>query len=75
MKAVSGRAVVARHKDYAFYRPSAVSLARIVVDFPMILAQVCIFCVIMFFMCGLDITAAKFWIYLLFVYTLTICIT
>lgn len=26
MKAVSGRAVVARHKDYAFYRPSAVSI-------------------------------------------------
>jgi len=40
MKAVSGRVVVARHKDYAFYRPSAVSVARVVVDFPMILAQV-----------------------------------
>jgi ATP-binding cassette subfamily G (WHITE) protein 2 (SNQ2) len=40
MKAVSGRVVVARHKEYAFYRPSAVSVARVVVDFPVILAQV-----------------------------------
>jgi ATP-binding cassette subfamily G (WHITE) protein 2 (SNQ2) len=40
MKAVSGRVVVARHKEYAFYRPSAVSIARVVVDFPVILAQV-----------------------------------
>jgi ATP-binding cassette subfamily G (WHITE) protein 2 (SNQ2) len=40
MKAVSGRAVVARHKDYAFYRPSAVSIARVVVDIPFLLVQV-----------------------------------
>lgn len=75
MKAVSGRAVVARHKDYAFYRPSAVSVARIVADFPVVLVQVCIFALIMYFMNGLDVVASKFWIYLLFVYTTTLCIT
>lgn len=75
MKAVSGRSVVARHKDYAFYRPSAVSVARVVTDFPIILAQVCIFCVVMYFMCSLDIVASKFWIYLLFVYVMTITMT
>lgn len=75
MKAVSGRAVVARHKDYAFYRPSAVSAARIVADFPVVLVQVCIFTLIMYFMTGLDVVASKFWIHLLFVYTTTLCIT
>lgn len=75
MKAVSGRAVVARHKDYAFYRPSAVSIARVVTDFPMIFVQVCIFTLIMYFMCGLDVNVSKFWIYLLFVYTTTFCVT
>jgi ATP-binding cassette, subfamily G (WHITE), member 2, SNQ2 len=45
IKAVSGRAVVARHYDYAFYRPSAVSIARVVADFPMLFAQVTIFTV------------------------------
>lgn len=75
MKAVSGRAVVARHRDYAFYRPSAVSVARVVTDFPVIFVQVCIFSVIMYFMCSLDVQASKFWIYLLFVYTMTMCMT
>jgi len=75
MKAVSGRAVVARHKDYAFYRPSAVAIARAITDFPMLLAQVIIFSVIMYFMTNLDLNVSKFWIYLLLVYTTTICIT
>lgn len=75
MKAVSGRSVVARHRDYAFYRPSAVSVARVVVDFPVVLVQVCIFCLIMYFMCSLDVEAPKFWIYLLFVYTMTMTLT
>ncbi|GAB7366264.1 hypothetical protein MBLNU230_g7822t1 [Neophaeotheca triangularis] len=75
MKAVSGRPVVARHKDYAFYRPSAIAIARVISDFPVILVQVCIFSVIMYFMTNLDVEAGKFWIYFLFIYTTTICIT
>ncbi|KAH9828507.1 ABC transporter-like protein [Teratosphaeria destructans] len=75
MKAVSGRAVVARHKDYAFYRPSAVSAARVIMDLPVIAVQVCIFGVIMYFMCNLAVNAGKFWIYMLFVYITTIMLT
>ncbi|CAO1600483.1 ATP-binding cassette transporter snq2 [Xanthoria calcicola] len=75
MKAVSGRVVIARHKDYAFYRPSAVSLARVLADFPLILAQVIIFGTIMYFMTNLDVDVSKFFIYELFVYITTICIT
>lgn len=75
MKAVSGRPVVARHQDYAFYRPSAIAVARVISDFPVILVQVCIFSVIMYFMTNLDVDAGKFWIYFLFIYTTTMCIT
>jgi ATP-binding cassette, subfamily G (WHITE), member 2, SNQ2 len=75
MKAVSGRAVVARHKDYAFYRPSAVSIARVIMDLPVIAVQVVIFGIIMYFMCNLDVNAGKFWIYMLFVYITTIMLT
>lgn len=75
MPAVSGRTVVARHKGYAFYRPSAVSIARVVVDFPAILAMVVPFTVIVYFMCQLDVTPSKFFIYFLFVYTTTFSIT
>jgi ATP-binding cassette subfamily G (WHITE) protein 2 (SNQ2) len=75
MKAVSGRAVVRRHEDYAFYRPSAVVVARVVQDFPLLFAQVIPFCLIMYFMTELDVDVSKFFIYMLFVYTTTFCIT
>lgn len=74
-KAVAGRDVIARHKEYAFYRPSAVSLARVLADFPVLLVEVVVFGIIMYFMTNLDLTAGKFFIYLLFVYTTTICCT
>ncbi|CAI7653880.1 unnamed protein product [Penicillium glandicola] len=75
MPAVTGRGIVARHKDYAFYRPSAVSIARVVVDFPAIFCMVVPFTLIMYFMTGLDVSASKFFIYFLFVYTTTFCLT
>jgi ABC-type multidrug transport system ATPase subunit len=75
MKAVSGRAVVARHHDYAFYNPSAVSIARVIADLPVILVQVIIFGVIMYFMTNMTITAGRFFIYMLFVYITTILLT
>ncbi|KAE8148001.1 ABC-2 type transporter-domain-containing protein [Aspergillus avenaceus] len=75
MPAVSGRGIVARHKDYAFYRPSAVAIARVVVDFPAIFCMVVPFTIIVYFMTQLDIDASKFFIYFLFVYTTTFCIT
>ncbi|KAI1820399.1 ABC-2 type transporter-domain-containing protein [Xylaria intraflava] len=74
-KAVSGRAVVARQNDYAFYRPSAVALARVITDFPMVLFQVIIFSIAMYFMSNLDHDVSKFFIYLLFVYTTTLLAT
>ncbi|KAI1300632.1 ABC-2 type transporter-domain-containing protein [Xylaria venustula] len=75
MKAVSGRAVAARQRDYAFNRPSAVALARVIADFPLIFVQVAIFGIIMYFLTNLDRDVSKFWIYLLFVYTTTILVT
>jgi ATP-binding cassette subfamily G (WHITE) protein 2 (SNQ2) len=75
MKAVSGRDVVKRHEDFAFYHPSAVSIARVLQDFPLLLAQVIPFAIIMYFMQGLDVDPAKFFIYFLFIYTTTFCIT
>lgn len=75
MKAVSGRTIIARHKDYAFYRPSAVVLARVLQDFPLLLVQVIPFSIIMYFLTGLDVEVSKFFIYFLFIYTTTICVT
>ncbi|KAK4125191.1 hypothetical protein N657DRAFT_569796 [Parathielavia appendiculata] len=75
MKAVSGRNIVARHKDYAFYRPSAVTLARALVDLPILVFQVIVFILLVYFMTGLDVQPGKFFIQLLFTYITTFCVT
>ena len=75
MKAVSGRVVIARHHEYAFYRPSAVAISRVLADLPLILVQVIAFTIIMYFMTNLDRNISKFFIYALFVYISTINIT
>jgi len=75
MKAVSGRDILARHKQYAFYRPSAVALARVLTDFPALFGQVAVFSVIVYFITGLDLTVRKFFTQLLITYTTTICLT
>lgn len=71
----SGRDVVKRHEDYAFYRPSAVVIARVVQDLPLLLAQVIPFSIIMYFLTGLDVDVSKFFIYFLFIYITTFCVT
>ncbi|EXJ87727.1 hypothetical protein A1O1_04652 [Capronia coronata CBS 617.96] len=75
VRAVSGRVVVARHKDYAFYRPSAVVIARVLLDLPVLAVQTIVFILIMYFMTNLDRDPGKFFITLLFVYINTICVT
>ncbi|KAI0165993.1 P-loop containing nucleoside triphosphate hydrolase protein [Xylariaceae sp. FL1272] len=75
IKAVSGRAVSARQKDYAFYSPSAVTLARVITDLPVIFAQVVVFGIIMYFLTNLDRDASKTFIYLLFVFVTTMNMT
>ncbi|KAL9126867.1 MAG: hypothetical protein Q9217_004148 [Psora testacea] len=75
IKAVSGRAVIQRHKEYAFYRPSAVNLARVLADFPQIFAMAVPFAIIMYFLGDLDVDVSKFFIYFLFVYVTTFNLT
>ncbi|TAQ88979.1 hypothetical protein B7494_g2691 [Chlorociboria aeruginascens] len=75
MKAVSGRTIISRHNDYAFYRPSAVVIARFIQDFPLLLIQVIPFSIILYFLTGLDVDVSKYFIYFLFIYVTTLCIT
>ncbi|OAA71137.1 ABC transporter [Cordyceps fumosorosea ARSEF 2679] len=75
MPAVQGRIIGARHEEYAFYRPSAVTIARFIIDIPSIFCMVVPFSLIMYFMTGLDVSVSKFFIFFLFVYSTTYCVT
>ncbi|OWP03796.1 hypothetical protein B2J93_2641 [Marssonina coronariae] len=48
-----GRPIVNKHKAYTFHRPSALWIAQIIVDLVFSAAQILIFSIIVYFMCGL----------------------
>lgn len=75
MPAVSGRPIVNRHTQYAFYRPSAVVIARVLLDLLLMFPMAILFGIVVYFLAQLDVDAGKFFIYLLFVFTETICLT
>ncbi|TAQ83852.1 hypothetical protein B7494_g7826 [Chlorociboria aeruginascens] len=62
-----GRPIVNKHKAYTFHRPSALWIAQIFVDTAFAAAQVMLFCIIVYFMCGLVRDAGAFFTFYLMV--------
>ncbi len=62
-EAVAGRPMLSRHQQFAFYRPSAVVLARALVDIPFLLVQCFLSSIIIYFLSNLRSNAGAFWIF------------
>ncbi|BFZ55779.1 Multidrug resistance protein [Savitreella phatthalungensis] len=69
------RPILAKHKSYAFYHPSADALAQLLVDVPIKLATLTVFNCILYFMTGLALSASQFFIFYLFTFLITMCMT
>jgi ABC-type multidrug transport system ATPase subunit/ABC-type multidrug transport system permease subunit len=69
--AFESRPILLKHKSFRFYRPSAYAIAQTVVDIPLVIVQVFIFDVVVYFMANLQRTASQFFISLLFLFILT----
>ncbi|MCJ1478683.1 hypothetical protein MMC13_007364 [Lambiella insularis] len=69
--AFASRPILLKHKTFSFYRPAAYAIAQTVVDIPLVLVQVFIFDVVVYFMSGLGRTASQFFISLLTLWVLT----
>ncbi|KAG5983903.1 hypothetical protein E4U55_006815 [Claviceps digitariae] len=70
-----GRPVLLKHKAFAFFHPAAFCLAQIAADIPVILAQVSVFSIILYFMVGLTMDAGIFFIFWVIVLASTFCMT
>ena len=57
---MTGRSIVNTHRSYTFYRPSALWIAQIGVDGVFAAAQIMVFSVLVYFMCGLVYDASAF---------------
>lgn len=62
-----GRAVVNKHKAYAFHRPSALWIAQIIVDQAFAASQIMLFSIIVYFMANLHRTAGSFFTFYLMI--------
>jgi len=69
--AFSSRPILLKHKSFSFYRPAAYAIAQTVVDMPLVLIQVLIFDIVVYWMSGLGKTASQFFINLLFLWITT----
>lgn len=58
-----GRSVLVKHKNFAMYHPAAFCIAQITADIPVILLQVSMFSVVLYFMAGLERSASAFFSY------------
>ncbi|KAJ5345619.1 hypothetical protein N7452_003623 [Penicillium brevicompactum] len=71
----TGRPVLIKHKHFALFHPATFCLSQIVLDVPIILFQVSIFSLVLYFMTGLDMDAAKFFTYWIVLFAVTMCLT
>lgn len=69
--AFSSRPILLKHKSYSFYRPSAYAIAQTVVDVPLVLIQVFLFNIVVYFMANLSRTASQFFISLVILWSIT----
>lgn len=71
----AGRPILAKHKAFAFYNPAAFCIAQIAADIPILLVQVTVFDLIVYWMAGLRPTAAAFFTYWFVTYVTTFAMT
>ncbi|KAK2684961.1 ABC multidrug transporter H [Fusarium oxysporum] len=71
----TGRPVLLKHKSFAFYHPAAFCIAQVTADIPIILFQVSVFSLILYFMVGLTSTAGAFFTFWALILAMTFCTT
>ncbi|KAM5346373.1 hypothetical protein ACJ41O_009378 [Fusarium nematophilum] len=72
---MTGRAIVNKHKAYAFHRPSALWIAQIFVDQAFAASQILLFSIIVYFMSGLVRDAGAFFTFYLMILSGNIAMT
>lgn len=66
-----GRPVLIKHKGFAMFHPAAFCLAQIAADIPVLLFQISMFSLVVYFMVGLTMSAGAFFTYWIMVFATT----
>ncbi|KAF9439085.1 hypothetical protein BGZ76_000047 [Entomortierella beljakovae] len=73
--ALQGRPVLYKHKGFAMYRPSAFAIAQICTDIPLVIVQIILFAVCLYFMAGLQNTFVKWLLFVIIIFVCALCMT
>ncbi|CAK7221669.1 hypothetical protein SBRCBS47491_004607 [Sporothrix bragantina] len=68
-----GRPILDRHKRFGFYRPTAFCIATAITDIPIVLIQVTLFSIVIYFMSALQMNAGKFFTFWIITNASTLC--
>lgn len=71
--AFMGRPILSRQKRFGFYRPTAFVIANAITDLPMVIVQISCFSLILYFMSGLQMNAARFFTFWIILIAYTLC--
>ncbi|KAI8680958.1 hypothetical protein NCS55_00344800 [Fusarium keratoplasticum] len=71
----SGRPVLAKHRSFALLHPATFCVAQIAADVPIVLAQISVFSLVLYFMVGLTLSAKSFFIFWAILVSTTMCMT
>ncbi|KAL2264191.1 hypothetical protein VTK26DRAFT_897 [Humicola hyalothermophila] len=71
----TGRPIFIKHRFFALHHPAAFCIAQITADIPLILIQITLFSVILYFLVGLTTSAAAFFTYWIILVVTTMCMT
>ncbi|RSM17280.1 hypothetical protein CDV31_003835 [Fusarium ambrosium] len=71
----SGRPVLAKHRSFALLHPATFCFAQIVSDVPIVLFQISVFSLVLYFMVGLTLSTKSFFIFWAILVSTTMCMT
>ncbi|KAJ5280475.1 ABC multidrug transporter atrF [Penicillium angulare] len=71
----NGRPVLIKHKGFAYFHPAAFCLAQITADIPVLLFQISMFSLVVYFMVGLSMSAGAFFTYWVVVFSSAMTMT
>ncbi|KAF9099132.1 hypothetical protein BGX23_003725 [Mortierella sp. AD031] len=73
--AMQGRPILYKHKGFAMYRPAAFAISQICVDIPLVIMQILLFSVCLYFMSGLQRTFVKWLLFCVILFLCALCMT
>lgn len=70
-----GRPILAKHREFAFYRPTALVVANVLADIPIVIITISLFNIVFYFLVNFQHDGGKFFTNWFIIIVATLCFT